>query len=62
MIDHLYHVGILPLLGRSVPAEDGFDAVLQIHEQGQAEPFEWGAFQNADRAKQMAEVNARGIR
>lgn len=55
LIDHLQHVGIMALLSRSVPAKDDFDTVLQVDEQGQAEPFERGADQNADRAKQMAE-------
>ncbi|MBE1553995.1 hypothetical protein [Sporosarcina limicola] len=37
------------------PPQDGFDVILQIQEQGQAEPLLWGAGQNADGAKQMVE-------
>jgi hypothetical protein len=39
LIDHLHHMGILVLFFEGpVPAEYRFHAVLQIHEQGQAEP------------------------
>src|SRR5689334_2822648 len=53
-MDHLYDMGILSL-SRRAPREDGFYAILQIHEQRQAKPLLWRSHEDANRTKQMTE-------